>query len=171
MGAEFSSLEENAQRAVKPVDILGEDTTCRPEELTAEEKELLQNTVESFETFYKRPTLENYNLIKQHEYVYRKALGQTYTFFTWAIRFKYPVEEPLTETEAMDYTLELDRLLDKRNFLNAPDLDKLWMLYYATGDAKFPDRVKQIANNPLSHIIVRSAAEWSYRSHLEQGKL
>lgn len=70
------------------------------------------------------------------------------------------------------------RLLnDPINRLSSRDLDRCWCLFYATGDLAFADRVKEISNMiigttmSLEQVSMVYAADWSYRSHLNGGRL
>jgi len=67
---------------------------------------------------------------------------------------------------------EIKRLLDTKTKLTPYDLDILWSLYYATGDMKYPNRVKMVADTITpSDFPTCSAAKWSYNSHINQGLL
>jgi len=45
----------------------------------------------------------------------------------------------------------------------AASLDKIWMLYFATGDKRFPEAIVDVANK-TNHLQVQMAAAWSYKS-------
>nr|QBK88138.1 MAG: hypothetical protein LCMAC202_05000 [Marseillevirus LCMAC202] len=162
MGNEFSSCSATEN-------ILGDDDT---QELTLEEVKAIEEQSDIFNCFYRHPTMENYIAIRSNDTIYQKALGNKYRVFVWAVRDTFTdLKEPLEENDALDYQLEVDRLLDLRNTLTAGDLDRLWTLYYATGDQRFPNRVKSVSNNELQPEVVRGAASWSYDSHIQQGLL
>ena len=164
MGIESSSFSNTSTRS-----IIGEDDS---QKLTAEEIKLVEDQSDVFNCFFRHPSLENYQAIRSNDVLYQKALGNKYKLYLWALCDTFTeLDNPIDENDALDYQLEVDRLLDPRNALNASDLDSLWTLYYATGDQQFPNRVKSILNNELQHEIVRGAARWSYDSHIQQGML
>jgi hypothetical protein len=76
-----------------------------------------------------------------------------------------------------DYFYEQsNKLLDNNNItLRSPrDLDRLWILFYVTGDAVYVEQIKKITTYDLNDYIQASviiAAQWSYTSHSNTGRL
>jgi len=142
------------------------------EELTKNTNELMKQK-NMLRHFFKHPTKELYQSIRINDEIYQSLLGTNkYKMFIWAVCETYPnFEEALDETTNLDYQLEVDRLLDPRNILTTLDLDILWILYYATGNNTFTNRVKSVVCDELQYVLVRSAANWSYNSHVNQGLL
>ena len=146
------------------------DNTSSP--LTSAEKDFLESQQCIFDCFFRNPTFENYKSIRVFDELYKKCLGRNYDVFCLAMREKNPsFDEPLDDAEKSFLQAENQRLMAKESQLSASDLDTLWILYYATGSKEFPDRVLYASNDFSNHLIIRLAAEWSYNSHKQQGKL
>lgn len=157
------------QSSTNTENIVGQDDTSS---LTPAEKALIVNQNEIFSCFFRNPTLENYNSIRTLRELYQKALGKKYDIFILAVRKENPsFHEPLDNIEDFFLRGEIQRLMSTESRLTAVDLDKIWILYYATGDKKYPERIVYISNDPKQHFAVKAAASWSYNSHYVEGKL
>ena len=142
------------------------------QELTDDEKKIISEQDDLFRLFYTTPFAENYWAIRQNDKIYRKGLDpKVYQMFVLGMKTHNTVGDPLTEEETDEYNIETERLLDLSSTLTVMDLDILWILYYATGDIRFPDRVKTVVNDTYQDLIDQEAAQWSYESHANQGLL
>lgn len=91
--------------------------------------------------------------------------------YLWAIYDKWHLGQ-FDSSEMSQFHKEIARLLDHKSVLYPCDLDNLWSLYYATGDMKYPNRVKIVAEKTSpADTTTQAAAKWSYNSHVEQGLL
>ena len=63
------------------------------------------------------------------------------------------------------------KLFNPTTLLAGRDLDRLWLMFYATGDASFANKVKNVANGTIGveNAGVVLAAHWSYENHLNNG--
>lgn len=152
-------------------EILGVNDSIK---LTEAETQILTAQNNLSNRFHIMATFENYQAIRQHDEIYRKGLGSTvYRLYVLGMKTHLTVNDPLTKEERDEFNTEVARLLTSEK-LTSKDLDKMWSLYYATGDRKFPCRIKIIAegtDNTSQHQLVRDAANWSYNSHVKQGLL
>lgn len=163
------------------VDIMGQDDATQ--NLNPDELKILEQNKQSFYKFYTNPFL-NDEIIKKHKDIFSKAFGQNFDLYEYYItKFlnnnlhlsgfdlnldsgqNRPAETSGFDLD-LDYELETDRLLDSRNFLSTQDINKLWILYYATNNKIFSDRVKGIARNPLVHTNIREAAISTYNFNI-----
>lgn len=152
--------------------ILGDDTSEARQSLTEVERSTVESMSPLFDTFYKDPTVNNYQLIRNSDDTYQKYLGDKYTLYIWAIREKYKhLNDPLSTEELAQFIKTRTYLATITNRLSARDLDKLWTLYYATGDPQFPHRISLVSNDANQFPFIRQAATWSYQSHLTAGKI
>jgi len=141
-------------------------------DFTPEEIEIVTKQGSVFNCFFRHPTSENYQAIRDNDEIYYKALGTEYDLYLWTIRDTFQdLQQPLSEKERLSYKLAVDRLLDLNNLLTAQDLDALWGLYYASGDLQFTRRIKTVIDSDLQYAVVRAAAKWSYNSNIQQGLL
>ena len=132
-----------------------------------------------FTNFYKTPTIENYKIIRKYDKLYFDSLGIKYMIYYITLNRRYNFGENFSNTFGIIrgyllnkwYDYEMNRLMKPTNLLSASDLDSLWCLYYATGDTIYPNRIRGIAFSNDQHILVRSAAIWSYNSHVNQKML
>ncbi len=161
MGNDLSSIPWKGESGV---DIMGQDDTIQ--EITSEEQQILNDTSEAFHKFYTNP-FTNYQILSPHKSIYLKAHGKNFELYQWIIEKTHFGDEKIN----LDYELEIDRLLDPRNFLSFQDLNKLWILYYATGHTVYTDRIKHTARNPLVNEDIRNEAMSSYNTNIKQGYL
>jgi hypothetical protein len=151
--------------------IIGESSGERPDLLTEKDMELLEKRMPIFDYFYKEPTLENYRKIRDIDGQLTHALGSKYHLFLSTIREIYPsLGEPLNRLEKRWLKTSIEGLMYSIN-TTASDLDRLWILYYATGYKEFPAKIQSIIRDPNIHYVVRSAATWSYKSHVDKGQI
>lgn len=144
-----------------------------PEQLTPEERDTMMELEKRVpvQKFYACVTPENYQLIREHDDIYRKGLGSLrHRMFVLGMKTHSQVKDPLNDDEKREYNAEIQRLLTSEKV--APgDLDEMWALYYATGDMCFPHRIENVIVDENQDLIVREAAKWSYSSHQKQGFL
>jgi len=57
------------------------------------------------------------------------------------------VDDPFTADEKIEYDTEVNRLLCSGTIHTAMDLDEMWSLFYATGDIRFPNRIKNVIDD------------------------
>jgi hypothetical protein len=146
-------------------------TDNEKEILTDNEKEILAGLSGIFDNFYKRPTQENYNIIRAHDSLYFKGNGDSYQYYLLAIHDKWNLGNP-NNIELSEYKQRLEYLLDPDTILNPKDLDFLWVLFYATGDMKYPNKILEVAEKKTrSTYATVGAAKWSYDSHKNTGRL
>lgn len=127
---------------------------------------------ELMQTFHQDPTPENYQFIRQGDEPFRDALGEhIYRAYILGMRTHLPVGEPLDEEESTFFNKEVERLLSSQTTLSSRDLDEMWALFYATGDTRFPDRVRRATTEEFHYLGVKEAAKWSYESHVRQGRI
>lgn len=120
--------------------------------------------------FFKITNLSDFQYVISHKKSYLKIYGPKYNdFVIYHKRTFYP--ELLSDSENQDLQ-KIECLLAKPSSEITPeDLDGLWILYYASGDRKFPIRVLEIAKDVSSTFLIAGAARWSYNSHVQQGFL
>jgi len=141
--------------------------------LTPEEQKIINEQSKIFECFFRHPTFENYQTIRSIDEIYERCLGDKYRIFLLAVREKNTsFEDPLSDEEKSSLQKTTSRLTSKDSILSPNDLDTMWVLYYATGESKYPERILHVCNEDTKqNFAVRGAAAWSYNSHVEQGKL
>lgn len=149
-----------------------ENDDSKKEKLTTEEQVKMNNLNPIFENFYKDPTLTNYQAIREYDDLFYKAVGNIYTLYIHMIKYLHPeFGDQVSYREKQILHLQVNDLLDPKRVLTAKDLDKLWALYYASGNNNYPDRVKNVINDGKQDMVVRWAAEWSYNSHQQMNKI
>lgn len=144
---------------------------------------------DSMKQFYKNISFENY--IKVRQYIDPKIKcnkNKTYfALYLYAIHLSNPQYEenyiPQTcclfqkmKKRKISYNEDVDcsgiyrHIMGDSTFLCMTDLDMLWLCFYATGDAIYPDKVKKCALTKkqtfISDAIVKTAAEWGYNNHV-----
>ena len=149
-----------------------DDVISDDQELTDDEKKIISEQDDLFRQFHTTPSAKNYWAIRQNDKIYRKSLGsKIYRMFVLGMKTHESVGNTLTKEEKIEYNIETEKLLNFSNILTAFDMDILWTLYYATGDRKFPDRIKIVINDRSQDLIIQGAAQWSYYSHVNQNLL
>ena len=144
----------------------------RKDLLTKEDIEKINELQPIFENFYKYPTLENYKKIRGLDQIYKNALGDVYSLYIDMLRYSYPnLNEPMAYNKRHLLEYIVSDLLDPKKKYSAMDLDKLWTLYYATGELRYPDRIALVANDTKQNLVVRGAAQWSHGSHKKTGRI
>jgi len=139
--------------------------------LTDSERAILDQHHEIFTRFHRTPTQQNLDKLRKHDDLYIRSLGDKYCIYLKAICEKWYLGH-FCSSDMNSHRQEVARLLDFKSELDATDLDKLWILYYATGDIKYSDRVKAAFDGrSYSDFPIHLAAKWSYQSHMEQGLL
>jgi hypothetical protein len=103
---------------------------------------------------------------KEHYRIYLTAISKTCPNLVWStVR-----SDDLLSTEK--YNAECERLLHGRpRDITPSDLDMLWCLFYGTHDIAYANRVQYLANADDTEVLTKSAASWSYQSHLNGGRL
>jgi hypothetical protein len=145
-----------------------ERVVSKDTELTPEERELIEETSYIFDCFFRHATPENYLAIRKNDSVYQKALGKKYNLFLAAVSERYPNLGGSSEDSSLFYS-ESKRLLDIFTSITTTDIDLLWILYYATGDEIYSDRIYAISIDESQKHIIQKAAEWSINTNIDQG--
>lgn len=157
------------ESAAPPEEIIGKNDT---QPLSEAENLILTEQNGLCNRFHTHPTSENYKAIRKHDGIYRKGLGsKIHRMFILGMKTHLTVDDPLTADEKKEYDTEVDRLLCSDTVHTAMDLDEMWSLYYATGDIRFSNRIKNVIDDPTQNSVVRGSAQWSYSSHEDQGLL
>lgn len=124
-----------------------------------------------FTGFFRTPTQENYEKLLQHDAVFRQKIGINYELFLCAIAEKWQLGSFPPHVMA-NYRQIVSRLLDEKTVLHAGQLDMLWALFHATGEKRYADRIKLVAEGTtLADPLAQMAAVWSHQSHIKQGLL
>lgn len=127
--------------------------------------------------FYRDPTQENLHRLRLNDDLYYRIIGDRYNLYLTAIYNKWGLGSA-SNNEAyqlqVNSLLGIPRIFDENNlnieeFISPHDLDDLWILFYATGDLKYPNRIKDIYELKQGDYFVQRAARGSYQSHIDQG--
>lgn len=141
------------------------------ESLTNDERQLLESHDEIFSNFHLHPWQKNLDEIKNAEETYIKSIGWKYYVFLIAACNKHQLTAKYSVEHKTAYNHFHDKIMDLSTILYPSDLDCLWILYYATGDTKYSDRVKHVVTDKTQLKFVQAAAIWSYNSHVEMKKI
>ena len=134
-------------------------------------KDTSREAEDVFTGFFRTPTQENYEKLLQHDTVFRRKIGINYELFLCAIAEKWHLGSFPLHVMA-HYRQTTNRLLDEKTVLNVGQLDMLWALFHATGEKRYANRIKMVAEekSPADPLTLM-AAIWSYQSHTKQGLL
>lgn len=131
-------------------------------ELSPDEQTIIESTNEIFSSFYKQPTQEIYQKLFGNEIILSKHMGFKFYMFVIAASLKFNLEPKISDIQKiMEYKNICNRLLNPNSLLSAYDLDVLWILYFATGDECYSNRIKNIIADENQDYLVRMAACWS----------
>lgn len=124
-----------------------------------------------FTGFFRTPTQENYEKLLRHDTLFRQEMGIKYEIFLCAIAEKWHLGSFPPHVMA-HYRQITHKLLDETTVLVASQLDMLWSLFHATGEKRYADRIKMVADGTtLTDALTQMSAVWSYQSHIKQGIL
>jgi hypothetical protein len=137
---------------------------------TSEEKEILLKVCDCIEKLPEDQSDANYSQIRAHDKLNSVHIAG-YQLLLSCIHQIYGLGNDITVEGLSKWKEEERRLLNKSSLLNAYDLDTLWILYAATKDTKYCNRVKEVSIDTKQEFSTRGAANWSYNSHVEQGKV
>lgn len=131
-----------------------------------------------YEWFGRLTREQQVSFVKTIEQQYRVMItmvGDRHTLWLAAIAhvFGHKTKDSSDDTFNTTYFEEQSNKLlhGPMSALSAEDLDRLWILFYATGNVKYAHRVLDVAANVVTPVGVRDAAHWSYNSHLADGRL
>lgn len=127
--------------------------------------EELEDYSDIMQNFYHDPDFDDFMRVYKDRKRLIKHNGKPIKFWLWGVYLSHPdyFDESRKETIS-EFTREIERGL--RNVARNPSgelLDCIWMLYFASGDKKYAEIVKKVANE-CPDIVVSGAASWSYQS-------
>lgn len=95
--------------------------------------------------FYNHATKENFEEIRKYDDAWYYLQGDKHKLYSLAIRQLHPeFDMPLTPKEKEYLTECLSHLLTSDiEQLSSRDLDRLWSLWYATGNTDYKDRIHE----------------------------
>jgi hypothetical protein len=111
-----------------------------------------------------------------------KLLGDKLVLWFAAASTKFNLPDPFRPPEAYEaklskaewaagyYLEQRHKLLSSDYLFTARDLDRLWILFYATGELACVEKLEHLAKNSSDNVI-RAAASWSLDSHKKQLRL
>ncbi|MHB2028803.1 MAG: hypothetical protein ACYCPT_08310 [Acidimicrobiales bacterium] len=118
--------------------------------------------------FHLDPSFEKFKSIYAH--IMSNNLGDRacINYWTYGVIAKHP-EYPKFIDSANTATAENVYTLMTKEFHSPKNLDELWSLYFGSGDARYKDIIRNIAqrNIPADEVTVM-AASWSYASICDQ---
>jgi len=138
-----------------------------PEEV---ETDPLISSFKAYESFHIHPTQTNFSLVMKVDGIYRNKCPEAHQCFLGEIYALYKLGSR-TEEEQSKHERKIKRLTGFSSDLSPTDLDCLWALWYASGNLKYPRRVKRVSNDMRSRLEVREAAKWSFNCHVMDGRI
>ena len=114
--------------------------------------------------FYKDPDFDDFTTIWSNRRRLITTKGRVIKFWIWGVYQAQPHFFKNNQvTELNTWIREIERGLRRvQSNATVELLDNIWMLYFATGDAQYPEIVRKIASESPKYEI-RESARFTYR--------
>ncbi|QYB17502.1 hypothetical protein PV-S19_0138 [Pacmanvirus S19] len=119
--------------------------------------------------FHNRPDYDNFiEIYKEHKKLLRQC-GNKIKYWIYGVYLIHPQFFDTSREETLKKWIpEIERGLRQVKSVPTPELlDCIFALYFSTGDKKFLDIIKNIANNS-NDLAVKIAAQWAYSDVTDQ---
>lgn len=113
--------------------------------------------------FLENPTHENYNIIIKHDSSFTNKRRYNLFLNECYLTYKYFNSKP-SNNEIDEHIKKVKYIMDDNINLTAIDLDDLWILFYASKNKIYINRIKSIINSNQD-ILIKEAAKWSLNQH------
>ncbi|SIP85865.1 Hypothetical protein PACV_150 [Pacmanvirus A23] len=113
--------------------------------------------------FHQRPDYDDFmEVYNEHKKLLRQCGNKT-KYWIYGVYLVHPQFFNASREETLKKWIpEIERGLRQVKSVPTPELlDSVWAIYFSTGDKKFSDIIKNIANSS-NDLTVKIAAQWSY---------
>lgn len=141
--------------------------------ISNEERQIIQSTGKLMENFHKNPSLKTLEEIRKNEKLIVSAIEWPYWMFLIRayVKLNQDPKNIVDHKKLQKYNNKIKEFQDSTFIFSPEDLDSLWSLYYASGNLKYPKIVRKVVRDSKQKIEVRSAAIWSFNSHVKTNRL
>lgn len=152
--------------------ILGSTSSERPDLLTEQDEKVVRFLISEIEKFFESEDKQSlYADIIKYRKILKYSLGDKFSLMNYMMKKCWNTEGlPKPKEGKVEFMeAEIAKLMRKTTNLTARDLDKLWFLFYASGDTSFPHRIKEVSDDLRQHKVIRETARWSCDTHEKKG--
>jgi hypothetical protein len=120
--------------------------------------------------FFKSPSIERWKTIRNKDKIYELEFGKkSYKLFLYYAHTKhfYKSNIPKPYTDDLKFILKIDDLLYQRRFFKLKHLYELVLLYWASGNKDFINKIKFLSKKNNQSFIVQNTAFYLYEAYLK----